>query len=466
MSQRERYRRAMGIMLIALTLLLCGSPQFRSLMTFPDHMLLPVASTQRLSLSLPLRAIVHAGGAAAASVPRTGTAPVGLEVATGSPISIAAMNQGTFTVDFRLFGLIPLRRLTVDVVPPIRVIPGGHSIGVLLKSRGVIVVGHGTVRDEVGQIHQPGRDAGLEVGDTIIAIDGVAVSGKEHAARLFDEAGRRGEEAVLAVRRRGEAREFRLRPILEQESRHWRVGVFIRDGAAGVGTLTFYEPVSGTYGALGHVIADSDTRDPIDVDQGHIVEAEVAAVQRGRRAAPGEKIGIFKNEDNWIGTIQKNTRFGIFGSLTAPVTNRFYADPVPIATAGQVREGPAEILTVVEGQALERYQVEILRVMEQPTADGKNMIIRVVDPRLLEKTGGIIQGMSGSPILQDGRMVGAVTHVFVNDPTRGYGVLIEWMLKESGVLVPNRSSGSGVELPGALFMSKAVGAIRQEMTGA
>jgi stage IV sporulation protein B len=214
----------------------------------------------------------------------------------------------------------------------------------------------------------------------------------------------------------------------------------MRDNAAGVGTLTFYEPVSGKYGALGHVIADSETAQPIEVRDGHIVRTSITAIHKGRRSIPGEKVGGPEEPDNWLGSIEKNSRFGIFGSMNRPLRNPYYREAIPVAMSSQVKEGPAEILTVLKGERLERFSVEIQRVMATPTADGKNMIVKVTDQRLLSVTGGIVQGMSGSPILQNGRMVGAVTHVFVNDPTRGYGVSIEWMLQEAGVF-PKEGAG-------------------------
>lgn len=436
MSTREKRRRVAGIILCALILALCSTPQFRAFVSVPDRIRLPQGQAQNVAFGLPLRVTVRSAEAGALAVGGQQTGPQGRTVALSAPVSIAALQTGQHTLDLRLFGLIPLRRMTVDVVPPIKVIPGGHSIGVLLRSKGVIVVGFAGVRDREGNLHHPGRDGGIELGDAIVRIGGREVTSEEQAARLFEEAGRSGAKAQLQVRRKGKLIDKQVSPVKDKESGRWRVGLYIRDGAAGVGTLTFYEPTSGRYGALGHIIADAETSQPIDVRDGHIVESMVTAIQKGRRGAPGEKIGTFKNEDNWLGSIEKNTRFGIFGRMHQPLANPFFPEPVPVALASQVKEGPAEIVTVVEGQTLERYEIEIVRVMRQPTSEGKNMIVKITDPRLLAKTGGIVQGMSGSPILQDGRMVGAVTHVFVNDPTRGYGALIEWMLQEAEVIAP------------------------------
>lgn len=451
MSTREKLRRAAGLCLVALILGLCGTPQFRAFVSFPDHVRLPQGQAQRLALGLPFRATVSTDRAGALSLNGEGIGMDGRMTLLSAPLSIAALQTGHYQVDFRLFGLIPFRRMTVDVVPPIKVVPGGHSIGVLLRSKGVIVVGHAALRDKAGTLHQPARDGGVELGDAILEIGGKEVTSEEQAARLFEEAGKAGRPVKVTVKRKGRLLEKEVTPIKDKDSGRFRVGLYIRDGAAGVGTLTFYEPGSGRYGALGHVIADAETSQPIDVRDGHIVESVVTAIQKGRKGSPGEKIGAFRNEDNWLGSIDKNSRFGIFGKMNAPLTNPMFPQPVEVAMANQVKEGPAEILTVVEGQKLERFQVEIMRVMHQPTPDGKNMIVRITDPRLLDKTGGIVQGMSGSPILQDGRMVGAVTHVFVNDPTRGYGALIEWMLQEAGVLPAGDTSLRGVNLPGLLL---------------
>lgn len=440
MSTREKRRRAAGLLLVVLILTICATPQFRAFVTFPDHVRLPLGQAQDLALGIPLGTTVQADAVGGLAIDGSDLAG-GRRVMAGAPISIAAVQTGRYTVDFKLFGLIPIRRMKVDVVPPIRLVPGGHSIGVQMRSRGVLVVGYAAIRDERGDLHQPGKDAGIQLGDAIVKIDGQDVNGEEHAAILFESAGRAGKPVSVMLRRSGRLLERQVAPVQELDSKRWRVGLYIRDGASGVGTLTFYDPASGKYGALGHVIADGDTSQAIDFASGEISAAEVIKIQKGRKGAPGEKISNSLGER--LGSIEKNSRFGIFGTMESPTANGLYRAPIPAAMASQVKEGRAEILTVVNGQEIERFQVEIVRLMRQPTADGKNMIVRVTDPRLLEQTGGIVQGMSGSPIIQNNRVVGAVTHVFVNDPTRGYGVLIEWMLQEAGIL---ESKDSGTSL--------------------
>lgn len=451
MSKREKLRRVTGLCLVALILVLCCTPQFRAFVTFPEHVRLPQGQAQEFAFRLPLRVTVRSDRDGALALNGENLGQNGQPAALSSPLSIAALETGRYHLDLRLFDLIPFRRMTLDVVPPIRVIPGGHAIGVYLKSRGVIVVGHAAVRDGKGEQHHPGRDGGIEVGDVILRIGGKDVTGEVQAAQLFQAAGRSGRPVTIVVNRKGRQLEKQVSLVKEKESGRWRSGLFIRESAAGVGTLTFYEPVSGKYGALGHVIADAETTQPIELRSGHIVDAVVTAIQKGRKGAPGEKISRFHNEDNWLGTIERNTHFGIFGRMHRPPANPFFQEPIPVAMSNQVKEGPAEILTVIEGQKLERFTVEIVRLTRQPTQDGKNMVVRITDERLLAKTGGIVQGMSGSPILQEGRVVGAITHVFVNDPTRGYGALIEWMLQEAGVLRPARGSSSREVYPPGLL---------------
>lgn len=440
MSSREKRRRATGLLLIVLILGFCATPQFRSFVNFPDHVRLARGQIQEFNFRLPVSVIVRPSQEGVLSVNGVSLGPNGQKVTLGGPITFTPLQLGQVNLDFRLFDLIPLRRMQVDVVQPVQVVPGGHKIGVMLRSQGVVVVGYEAVRTEDGTSSQPGRAGGMEVGDAILRVGGAEVTSEDHAVDLFEQAGREGKPVRVTVRRNGRTFERVLQPVREQATGKWRVGLYIRDGAAGIGTLTFVHPESRRYGALGHMISDGDTNQAIEVREGHVVEAAVTHIEKGLRGKPGEQYASFVNEEHWIGNIEKNTRFGIFGTMKAAPDNPLFRQAVPAAMSTQVREGRAEIVTVIDGQKLERYQVEILRLMRQPTPDGKNMIIRITDQRLLSKTGGIVQGMSGSPILQDGRIVGAVTHVFVNDPTRGYGVLIEYMLHEAGVLVPTETS--------------------------
>lgn len=343
-----------------------------------------------------------------------------------------ALQPGQLEMQFKLFGFLPLHRMTVDVVTPPRVIPGGQSIGILMHARGVQVVGDAPVVHN-GERYFPARDAGIRPGDLILSVNGVNIHSENQLLQLIDNCGSKGENVVLLVKQGDKTSRVKIDPVQCDKTGRFRVGLFVRGTAAGVGTLTFYEPRSGIYGALGHIIADVNSGETVNLSDGRIVDAAVKDLYPGRKGHPGEKMGVFKGNNDVTGSIEKNTSCGIFGHLEKGITNSHYRQPIPVAMKHQVKEGPAEILTVLEGNKIERFNIYIEKVL--PGAEkGKEMIIRVTDPALVKRTGGIIQGMSGSPIIQKGRLAGAVTHVFINDPTRGYGVSAEKMLIEVNLI--------------------------------
>lgn len=252
---------------------------------------------------------------------------------------------------------------------------------------------------------------------------------------IAQEAGEKGKGLEIEVKRDKETFKREIKPLrAKDEGYSYHLGLYIRDSVAGVGTLSFYHPESKKYGALGHVISDADTQKSIIVQDGKTIPASVASIEKGSNGEPGEKVANFSTQGKILGTIMKNNSFGIFGELAArSIGNEFYKEAIPVALASQVKEGPAKILTVVEGEEVQEFDVGIIHSVPQKSPATKGLVIKVTDPRLLEATGGIVQGMSGSPIIQNGKIIGAVTHVFVNDPTRGYGVHIEWMLQEAEI---------------------------------
>ncbi|UQZ32530.1 SpoIVB peptidase [Paenibacillus sp. PK3_47] len=315
----------------------------------------------------------------------------------------------------------------------LKVIPGGQTIGVKVKSAGVLVVGHHLVEVSQQSKISPGENSGLVPGDLMISINGVKLDEVSKVAKLVEQAGKADKPLDIVYKRGGKQLTAKLKPAYDRNDKVWRLGLYIRDSAAGVGTLTFYAPEQGVYGALGHVITDMNTGTPIVVGSGHIVQSSVTSISKSQDGDPGEKRAVFLKESQVLGNVQSNTDFGIFGKMSRNPEHSLYQQPIPIAMSSEVKEGPAEILTVVDGQQVERFDVEIIHVAHQQTPATKGLVLRITDPRLINKTGGIVQGMSGSPIVQNGRLIGAVTHVFVNDPKSGYGCFIEWMLKDSGV---------------------------------
>ncbi|MCO7126599.1 SpoIVB peptidase [Sporolactobacillus shoreicorticis] len=315
----------------------------------------------------------------------------------------------------------------------IRLIPGGQSIGVQLSTKGVLVVGYHLVSTAGGE-ESPGESAGIRVGDVITKINGKSMRSITDVRRLMHVAKNSDPLQVTLVRQRMVVKKH-LIPIMDKQNRHYQMGLFIRDSASGIGTMTFYDPSTGSYGALGHVISDRDTGQPIMVKNGRIVRSIVQAIDRGQEGKPGEKIAFFPENAVSIGAVSKNTPFGIFGKMEKNYVMRSDMDhaALPVAKADQVKEGPAKMLTVLNGNKVEAFDIRILNSIPQKHPATKGLVIKITDPRLLKATGGIIQGMSGSPIIQNGKLVGAVTHVFVNDPTSGYGVHIEWMINETSV---------------------------------
>lgn len=342
-----------------------------------------------------------------------------------------AANTGTANVQLRVFGVIPVRNLVVNVVPQYEVVPGGQSIGVMLQTKGILVVGYSPVESKNGTF-SPARETGIRMGDIVISANGQNINDEERMAQIIDSYGSQQKELTIEVKRGESIYEFKVKPEFCTQTQRYRIGLFIRDNAAGVGTLTFYDPKSMRYGALGHVVSNGSSEQKIDIKDGRIVESMIQGVQQGEKGKPGEKIGMFVPGQGLSGNIEKNTFYGIFGKLTSLPENHRNSK-VPIALASQIHKGPATIRTVVDGNQVEEFDIEILKVMRNQEASGKGLIIKITDKRLLELTGGIIQGMSGSPILQQGKLVGAVTHVFINEPTQGYGILAEWMLSECGL---------------------------------
>lgn len=346
-------------------------------------------------------------------------------------VSLKANDSGKEEMLLEFAG-IPVKKVDVNVLKDFKVQPGGQSIGVKLNTVGVLVVGHHLVNTEDGK-KSPGEIAGIKIGDIITEIDGTKIEKMTDVAPFVQNAGQSGKALDMVISRESGKFTTKLTPLKDKGESSYKLGLYIRDSAAGIGTMTFVHPQSKKYGALGHVISDMDTKKPIVVEDGQIVRSTVTSIEKGSNGDPGEKLARFSSDREIVGNITKNSPFGIFGVLNKELKNGILDKPLPIALSHQVKEGPAKILTVVNDDRVEEFEIEIVSTIPQKFPATKGMVLKVTDPKLLEKTGGIVQGMSGSPIIQDGKLIGAVTHVFVNDPTSGYGVHIEWMLNEAGI---------------------------------
>lgn len=322
------------------------------------------------------------------------------------------------TVITTLFSLAVAAALTTAAWAQ-ELVVGGQAVGIQVGTKGVLIAGLTQVETANGS-KSPAQDAGLKKGDLIVEMGGESIA---KASELIDRVAELdGRPAELTVQREKKTLRVTVQPVESAEGQ-WMMGMWLRDGVSGIGTLTFCDPATGIYGALGHSISDADTGLEMPLDEGSITDAEIVSITKGLPGAPGELNGC-ADMGRVLGSIDGNTAHGIYGRVyTALGTRRL--------ETGNITTGPATIVSTVSGRQPEEYDVEINRIYRD--AGGEHVMLTVVDSELCARTGGIVQGMSGSPILQGGRLVGAVTHVFVNDPTRGYGVSIHDMLASAGV---------------------------------
>ena len=340
------------------------------------------------------------------------------------PIEVYSRAGNSYTMSLTLPGGVKIKDVDVQIVARNYVVPGGIPFGIKMFTDGVIVVGLSDITVD-GRLVNPAKNAGIKTGDILVSIDGNMVGKNEDVAAAINEKG--GEAVSLELRRAGETIYQMLTPA--QTGDGYKAGIWVRDSSAGIGTLTYYNPTTGVFAGLGHAVCDVDTGDLMPLSSGQAVEVTITGVSRGLSGTPGELKGVFSGSGS-LGELYLNSETGIYGYSSGHA--RLTGAAVPRALRQEIQPGPAEIYCTVSGSEPERYAIEIERVNTTEVNPTKNMVIRITDQRLIERTGGIVQGMSGSPIIQGGKLVGAVTHVFVNDPTRGYGIFAENMENAAG----------------------------------
>jgi stage IV sporulation protein B len=346
-----------------------------------------------------------------------------------SPIAFRSQKDGSVNLKMKLYGLIPLKTMRVDIVPNKKIIACGNTIGVKLKLDGILVIGLSDVETTEGMKAFPAKNGGIKPGDFLLEINKVRLNSIDDLIKAVDLS--QGENINIKYKRGDTYGNAIVKPVKEIDDKKYHLGLWVRDSTAGIGTLTFYDPDTKSFGALGHAITDIDTGEIMPVGTGEILESNILAVRKGRQGNPGELKGVFLEDRNKYGFIKKNCQYGIYGIMNNSAIESAPKRLYPIALRSQVKEGPATILANVDGKKVEEYSIEIQKVFKQNYSGTKGMIVKITDKRLLDITGGIVQGMSGSPIIQNGKIAGAVTHVLVNDPTRGYGIFIEWMIKNT-----------------------------------
>jgi len=349
------------------------------------------------------------------------------------PISIQYVNAGqdtntrqvsavgtNYSVNLKVLGIFPVKQARVEVVKQRMVVPCGTAFGIKMYTEGVVVVGTASIDSDNGT-KNPSAEAQIKEGDILLRINGKEVSSNEDVAKIIEESG--GTPLSIKGKRKDKPFEATLTPVKSRSDGQYKAGLWVRDSSAGIGTLTFYEPGSGAFAGLGHGICDVDTGELLPLESGEIVPVAITGIVKGADGAPGELKGYFKAELS-MGRITLNNETGVFGQMSSQPAK---GEALPVAMKQQVKAGSAQIITTL-GDKAETYDIEIEKVNYNMATPTRNMVIKITDARLLEKTGGIIQGMSGSPILQNGMVVGAVTHVFVNDSEKGYGIFAENML--------------------------------------
>ena len=390
----------------------------------PDRVSIIQNQEEDFSFGLPLKATIISDSEEVSLGNESNIPADQITISGRQHFSMIAGEQGSYQVGLKLFGLIKLKDIQVDVVDTRYAIPCGSPIGIYLKSDGVMVIGTGRITGPDGMEVEPAFGI-LKTGDYIEAFNGKPMKTKEDLISAVNDSG--GQDSVVTVRRDGEPIDVSVKPIASSDGKY-KLGAWVRDDTQGIGTITYVD-MNGNFGALGHGISDSDTGDLVETSQGALYSTEIMGIEKGTIGKPGLLSGvIYYGPQSHMGDISQNTNEGIFGTVNQQFKKQLTGEPMEIACRQDVKLGVAYIRSNVSGE-LEDYVIELQKVDYNASHKNKSMVIKVTDPRLLELTGGIVQGMSGSPIIQDGKLAGAVTHVFVQDASRGYGILIENMLE-------------------------------------
>ena len=332
---------------------------------------------------------------------------------------------GNNKVELKLFNSIAVKDINVSVIPTTTVIPVGKAIGMKLYTKGVLVVGMSEIENEERIKEKPYENSGIEEGDSIIAINNEEINTTDELIQQVNNSN--GESLKIKYVKDDKILETSIVPVKTKED--YKIGLWVRDAAAGIGTLTFYEPSTNMFMSLGHGIIDIDTEEIVDISRGELVTANILSIIKGEKNKPGEIKGSI-TKGVAIGDIYKNTKMGVYGN----VKNRQYIDTtyneMEVAERSEIKTGKATILCQLDSGAPQEYQIEIERIYLNNNTDNKSMLIKITDEELLNKTGGIIQGMSGAPIMQNGKFIGAVTNVLVKDPTKGYAIFGDLLIKQ------------------------------------
>ncbi|WP_444640872.1 SpoIVB peptidase [Caproiciproducens sp. R1] len=349
----------------------------------------------------------------------TAVAENGADISTG----IDASPNKSYKAKLMLYHVIPIKTVNVDVVKETLLVPCGTPFGIKMFTNGVVVVGVADIKTSSGTIN-PAAVAGLKVGDIITEVDGKKVNTNAEIIDMVTDS--EGRSLTFTVSRDGQVFTAAVQPVKSEIDFQYKAGVWVRDSTAGIGTLTFYNPVTKSFAGLGHGVCDTDTNELMPLLNGDIVPVTISGITKGEKGSPGELRGYFST-DTAMGTLEANVPAGVYGTLN----NAPKGEAMEVAMKQDIKAGPVKILSTIDGGRPQYFTAEIEKIDYRENVQSKNMVLHITDEKLLNATGGIVQGMSGSPIIQNDKIIGAVTHVFVNDPTRGYGIFAENMLSVS-----------------------------------
>lgn len=394
--------------------------------TIPDNIRILVGEKENFNFKLPISADFVEDNVGVLQIDNKMVSANEIKLDLNKPFTLHSSDTGSYKINLKLFGFLSFKQIELGVIDTLEVIPSGNSIGIYIETDGVMVLGTGVVTGADGLNYEPSLNK-LKSGDYILAINQKQVHSKEEVMEEISTITKDNQDRKLniRIRRNTEELDYMIEPI-KTASGEYKIGAWIRDNTQGIGTLTFITK-DGKFGALGHGITDVDTSLIMEMEEGSIYKADIMTIVKGKKGTPGELIGaISQNEKFRLGSIKKNTELGIYGEVKAEVLDTISA-PIPIGLKQEVQYGPATILSCVDNTVKE-YNILIEKIDINSSSLNKGMVIHIVDEELIEKTGGIVQGMSGSPIIQNGKIIGAVTHVFIQDSTKGYGTFIENMI--------------------------------------
>lgn len=417
-KRRRIYKNSLYAVLIISCFALFGLGYYSLYNSIPSIIRIRAGSDEPFNLGVPAKGVISVSEQGKSNIPE-GAVTIDLN----QSVTLETKNVETYDMQVKLFGFLPFKHVGIQVIEDQELIPVGVPIGIYVKANGILVIGVGDFVGEDGVTYSPSKYI-LKSGDYILKLNGEEVTEKNDFINRIEQS--EGKEVILMIRREEKIMEVKVKPVCNQ-SGEYKLGIWVRDNAQGVGTMTYIDS-KGNFGALGHGINDVDTSTLMEMNDGTLYQTEIVSIKKGTSGSPGEMTGmIIYSEDRILGDIHFNSIQGIFGTCNKKALSLAKEKPIPIGLKQEIKLEPAQILCTVDGEA-KYYDIEITAIHLDHDNINRGIELKVTDPELLTITGGIVQGMSGAPIIQNGKFIGAVTHVLVQDATRGYGIFIENML--------------------------------------